>query len=629
MKNSKAIILIVIVVTFIRCANPFFVSENKWKDMHDVTINSNESNVQISNKYGESFGFLKKGENTLTIDVLKKYNKTLTFTHPNRKDTTIILKRKVRGGALFFDFLIFYPSIVYDFATADMYKLKRSSKVINLNLQYTYNFYEIEYKLLKNTNNPNDLMNYISKYPDSPFKEKAQKKMYDLAYLNSRSLNTINDYEKHNNEYPESPYKSEIQTKIYDMAYNDAIMKNTAAAFEEYITKYPNSPKIEEAKQSKIKIKEIEEAYSTAKKTNTYSGYKKFMDSYEQSKFHNEIAKTMLNVFCTEKSNELKNLQEINDALKYVKETQNKFSVNSDNEYKLENLRDVYIADEIKKCKTKSDYFSLLINQYNNENNIKDGSEYNVISIVNRIISNKSNMNGTYNFWQSNGTKETYTFSNGFKNGAYIKTSEDEKITLEKGNFLNGNKDGVYIINYESGKKHYEQNFTNGSLVKETEFDENGKNLTFIREEEARKAEEIRKENERIREVEKNNQKKLFYASLKEKTINFIINRLKSPSTASVIFYYEPDKAAEMLNKAGHWLPKCDEVCATMLTVDAQNGFGAYLRTTYVLFFKDTKPCHLEDVRSLDQAAAEMSTIGEMRQMLSFTLTMNGCNCNK
>jgi antitoxin component YwqK of YwqJK toxin-antitoxin module len=214
------------------------------------------------------------------------------------------------------------------------------------------------------------------------------------------------------------------------------------------------------------------------------------------------VAKKMMDAYCNEKKNELKNLQEVNDAIKHVNDLQIKYSAYSNNLNILTNLRDNYIADEIKKCKSKSDYFSFLINQYNIENNRNEGSIYNATSIANRVISNKSNMNGTYDFWQSNGSKETYTFSNGIKNGAYIKTSEDEKISLEKGNFLNGNKNGNFIINFENGKKQFEQNWKNGSLESETEYDENGKNLTLLREEEARKVEKERLAAEKIKKQE-------------------------------------------------------------------------------------------------------------------------------
>ena len=241
--------------------------------MHTVIINSNHEKIQVLNKYGESFGYVKKGENKLIIDQLKKYNTTLMFKHPDMRDTTIKLRRKVRGGAFTLDFFIFYPMIVYDFATADMYKIKRSSKVINLDMQYTDEFYTKKFKNLNNADNPEVYLAYINEYPKSPYKSKAEQKMYDLAYEIAKKENSVESYEIHNKKYPESTYVNDAQNKIYSIAYNKAVLTNTSEAFEEYINKYPNSPKKEEANKTKLMIKEIETEYSKAIKSNSYSAY--------------------------------------------------------------------------------------------------------------------------------------------------------------------------------------------------------------------------------------------------------------------------------------------------------------------------------------------------------------------
>ena len=496
MRSMKNIILfsLSIVILFSNCANRLFVSEKRWKDMHDVTIYSNADNISVSNKYGENIGYLNKGENTLTIDALKRYNKKLIFSHPNRKDTTIILKRKVRGGALLLDLFIFYPAIVYDFAKGDIYKLKRSSKVIKLNMQYTDEFYEMEYKLLKNTNNPNDLMTYVTKYPNSPFKEKVENKMYELAYEKSKSLNTVDAYEKHNSEFPESPYKNEIQTKIYELAYNDALTKNTVDAYEKYIAKYPNSPKVNEATQNKNKIKEIDEAYEIAKKSNDYKALKKFIETYKTTKYHYEILQKMLNAYCEENKNKLKNLNETNNAIKELTEMQDKYGSRADNWEILFDLRDTYILQEISKCKTKTEYFALLTNQCNIENNRNDATKSEALNIKDRVFNNKLVIkNGEYNLWLAEDEKLVVNYQNNKINGNYIKYASDEKTILESGTYVNGTITGKYLINYNNGKKHFEQNWINGYVQTEIEFDENGINLTAKREEERAKLEEEKK----------------------------------------------------------------------------------------------------------------------------------------
>ncbi|MFN5032877.1 MAG: hypothetical protein ACK5FX_11720, partial [Flavobacteriia bacterium] len=132
----------------------------------------------------------------------------------------------------------------------------------------------------------------------------------------------------------------------------------------------------------------------------------------------------------------------------------------------------------------------------------------------------------------------------------------------------------------------------------------------------------VSQEKERKKQLEK------FNNSLQLTTIDYVVKRLKSPSSANVIKYNNPDQTKELLNKSGNYLPNCDNVCATMLTVDAQNGFGAFIRSTYVLFFKDNSPCFLTDVKEIDAARQSQNTYGAMNAMLETILNINECGCN-
>jgi hypothetical protein len=176
------------------------------------------------------------------------------------------------------------------------------------------------------------------------------------------------------------------------------------------------------------------------------------------------------------------------------------------------------------------------------------------------------------------------------------------------------------ILNAEAQKTAYLQKIEQQRIAEEK------------RQEQIRLAEERKREKEMeaarlAQEKERKKQMEKFYASLKSTTINYVVNRLRSPSTANVVNYNNPEITRQMLNKSGNYLPNCDNVCATMLTVDAQNGFGAYIRSTYVLFFKDNSPCHLEDVRDIDEARQSQNTYGAMNGMLELTLNLNGCGC--
>lgn len=72
-----------------------------------------------------------------------------------------------------------------------------------------------------------------------------------------------------------------------------------------------------------------------------------------------------------------------------------------------------------------------------------------------------------------------------------------------------------------------------------------------------------------------------------EKGWNFLRNRLKSPSTASLVGYVSPkegptSKLANELDISG--------LKVAAYEVDAQNGFGAMIRTMFYVFFRDGEP---------------------------------------
>jgi hypothetical protein len=462
---------------FSSCASGLFLSERKWKELHEVTINSNAQNVKVVNRDGESFGYLKNGENNLTINVLKRYNTTLKFTHPDMIDTTIKLKRKVRGGALILDFLIFYPAIVYDFITADMYKLKRSSKVINLEMQYSNSFYETKFYNLKSTGTVADYKTYATSYPKSPFKAKAEQKMYELAYEKSSSENTIASYEKHNSDFPQSPFKNEAQNKIYTIAYAFAVNANTQAAYDNYIAKYPNAPNRETAIQNRAKVKQIDDAYASAKTAGTYNAYKDFLTNYAGTKYASEIATKALDAYYNENINNWNTLANCNQAISIISQYVTKYHIIFSNKLldNIVNKRDQLIIEKLQSAETKENFVTILTDQVKAER-LNESDDLDINAIKERVFNNTNcHINGLFNLWTVASEKIVANYQNNKLNGAYTKYAADEKTVLEKGTYDNGNKTGAYLINFENGKKHYNQNYDNGITQNEVEYNESGK----------------------------------------------------------------------------------------------------------------------------------------------------------
>ena len=142
-----------------------------------------------------------------------------------------------------------------------------------------------------------------------------------------------------------------------------------------------------------------------------------------------------------------------------------------------------------------------------------------------------------------------------------------------------------------------------------------------IIEEKRQRAIQIAEEKARQREMQR------LYAELQSTTINYISRFLKNPSGANWVSYNGPEETRRMLNESQNYLPDCENVYATMVTVDASNSWGGIVRSTYVVFFKDNYPCHFEDIKAIDRARNSASRIGDMNNMLSLTLQLNGCGC--
>lgn len=106
-------------------------------------------------------------------------------------------------------------------------------------------------------------------------------------------------------------------------------------------------------------------------------------------------------------------------------------------------------------------------------------------------------------------------------------------------------------------------------------------------------------------------------ASYDKKGWEFVLNHLKSPSSAKLVSYVDKNGMKEVFKKADIKLAPC--ITAEMYDCDAQNGFGAMIRESYVVFFKNGKPCHMEKSTSISKSS---------EVALKVALEMNGCGCD-
>ena len=80
--------------------------------------------------------------------------------------------------------------------------------------------------------------------------------------------------------------------------------------------------------------------------------------------------------------------------------------------------------------------------------------------------------------------------------------------------------------------------------------------------------------------------------SYDEKGWEFVLDRLKSPSSAKLISCVDKDGMKVILDNLDVKLNL--SITAEMYDFDAQNSFGSMIRESYVVFFKNGEPFHLE-----------------------------------
>lgn len=460
------------------CAGPRFISEAKWKDKHIVYFKTNQEDVTVKNKKGEKLEQASDGKIlAVYIDKLRAKNLKLTLSHPSRADTTIKIKRSVRAGALIFDCtfgaILYGIPLIVDFANVNIYQVKKSSRNLTVNMLYNDQYYERKLYEAKQKGNIAAFEEFIKNYPESKFVIEAQNSIYSLAWNDANKKNTIPAYDDFIAKYPKATQVTEAQNKVYDIAYNAAVFANTPEAFENYINKYPKSPKVDEAKIKQKTVKEIDNAYNTSLKTNTYAGFSVFLNTYKNTKYNTEIASKMASAFYRENSNKLKTLDGVNSTITLIKEIEFDYSIRCEELNKLNITRDELLAEKLKTVTNKNQFFAILKEQAKVETG--DAKEDNAYAIADRVFSNsKINLNGQYSRWRSDGTKELAVYLNNKLNGTYTKYAADEKTILEKGMYNNGIRTGLYVVNYPSGKKHYEQTWSNSSIESEIEYDEQG-----------------------------------------------------------------------------------------------------------------------------------------------------------
>ena len=480
-KTKSSILLHTLVLIFSSCASPLYISDEEWTELHTIIIKTNQNNFYIQNRKGEYLSQTRKGNNvSVYIPKLRSKYLKLTLSHNDREKVNIKINRSIRRGALICDLtfgsLLCWIPVLVDFGNTNIYQIKKSSRFFDVFMPYNDIFYQQRYSEAVKQGDVSAFENFYKKYPESTLADEAMKKCYELAWNETTFINKINTYENYIAKYPKAPYVGDAWENIYKLGLEEAITQNTPEAFDNYINKYPNSSKIDEAKNLRKTVKEIDDAFAQAKSANTYQAYSDFNARYPDCKYIKESSFNFLSRYYIENKEAFNNLSGCNEYLAWVKAYEKKFMQSYDYRIvnEIETFRDQHIVNNLKTISSREAYLNFLKDQYKTENG-KDPVENEVFSIKERVLGNiKVLINGAFIFWDYLGQKELVNYENNNFNGSYTKYATDSKTILEKGEYKSGIKNGKFSFNYPDGKKYMEQVFTEGNKLYEISFDENG-----------------------------------------------------------------------------------------------------------------------------------------------------------
>ena len=102
---------------------------------------------------------------------------------------------------------------------------------------------------------------------------------------------------------------------------------------------------------------------------------------------------------------------------------------------------------------------------------------------------------------------------------------------------------------------------------------------------------------------------------------SFVLSRLKSPSNTTLVKSLYGGQIRNLVEEhCSVKLPSC--ITVGCFEVDTPNSFGALLRETFWVFYKNGIPCHLETSKALDKVSSTRNG-----RLLITALEMNGCKC--
>jgi hypothetical protein len=277
----KNLLILGLTTVLFSCASRNYYQTDKWKNNNTVTIKSDnlkqntllivDENMDITPIDESSFKILKKkkkkknnveykdpfvqiskptNEIKILFDGFKNKDLKLTLTHSDYEQVPITIEKTIRTDALIADLsisvLTFGLPFLIDPFKSDFYRIKKSSKNINIVFDFNQSYMKNEYKKISNSNNIQVLNDWINKYPKSDIIQKVidQRDSIEFSIALSEQRESSLDYfitSHKNSKYLDTAkvIKSEMQT-AREM-FEKSSITNTIESYEFFLQKFPKS----------------------------------------------------------------------------------------------------------------------------------------------------------------------------------------------------------------------------------------------------------------------------------------------------------------------------------------------------------------------------------------------------
>jgi hypothetical protein len=226
----------------------------------DRTVKINSDNLVdfqvFSPRTSNKLSTASSGKANPVLESLKKDHLTLLLSHPNYDPQLIVVKRTPRAKALAKDVALgiftFGIPIIVDVFKSDFYKISSKTNEFNVHFEFKQSYMSDEYAKIKDSKNPDDFKDWLSKYQKSVLFQKVLDQKDSLELTIALFQETENAIDEYIASHQSSTYLPEaIKIKEEMVAARELFAKtkteNTVASYENYLAKYPRSLNNKEA----------------------------------------------------------------------------------------------------------------------------------------------------------------------------------------------------------------------------------------------------------------------------------------------------------------------------------------------------------------------------------------------